>query len=294
MKDGRWVPTANNADPNTRGFTLNQMYSFTVTPVEIAVAYHRGAGDEAARREFHNSKIGQPYIEGGSQVTDSHVDLCLGKYASNSNLPKIGDERLITLGVDQGKFHHWVAVEWRLRKTDGGILSDKALGKVIGFGKVFQDDWDQLGQLMRTYQVKAAVVDFFPDPTNGRRFARKFPGYVWLCQYVQGRAAREISIFEDEFGANVAKVDRTDWVAKALGRVMMSEIQFPQDISLEFRQHLKNQVRSYKKGQDGNYQAEYLPLGADHYAHALTYAEIALHVLEPNLGGYSVITNPRN
>jgi hypothetical protein len=53
-----------------RGFHVNQLYSFTVTPAELVVAHFRGFGDEFAAKEFHNSKLGLPYICTGARIND--------------------------------------------------------------------------------------------------------------------------------------------------------------------------------------------------------------------------------
>lgn len=292
LAPGVWTPTAVNADANTRGFTLNQMYSPVVTPHAFSIKYHRGRGDEAARREFHNSALGQPYVEDGSQVCDAHIDACIKDYALEQCYPKPGDKSLITLGIDQGGFHHWCAVKWTLRGTTGDA-NDRAIGRLIGCGRVLCDDWDEgVGRLMRMYQVKMAVVDCFPDQTSARRFARRFAGYVWACQYVVGRGAREITRFEDQYGANIAKVDRAGWLSKSLGRIMVGEAELPRDLPFEWRRQCKNLIREYKRGVDGNYQADYVRLSDDHYAHAWNYAEIALNILDPSTGG-SIITNFR-
>lgn len=290
---GFWEATAVDADPENRGFKLNQLYSPTVSPVQFAVAYHRGRGDEKARREFHNSKLGEPYVEDGSQVQDAHIDACtnvIAPYGLNSDIPMNGDE-LITLGVDQGKFHHWVAVKWTIRKGVAGDANDKAFGKLIGLGRVFQDNWSELYQLMARYQVRMAAIDFFPEQTQARRFGKQFPGFVWCVQYVTGRGAREISMSEDEYGANVAKVDKAGWLSKSLGRVMNREIAFPADIPWEFRRQLKNQVREFKMSTEGNYVAEYTRLSDDHWGHALNYAEIALNILDPSLHDSDTMTS---
>ena len=62
----------------------------------------------------------------------------------------------------------------------------------------------------------------------------------------------------------------------ALGRYHTNRIMLPRDISREFREHLKNIVRTYIKDESGNPQAKYIATGPDHFAHAQTYAEIAL------------------
>ena len=107
-------------------------------------------------------------------------------------------------------------------------------------------------------------------------------------------SAREVILHEDDFGANLAKVDKTSWLSKTLGRVLSETLELPRDLPLEFRQHLKNLVRSYKKGNDGNYHAEYVTLNnADHYSHALNYAEIALKIMDPSTHSSDIISGIR-
>lgn len=293
LANGRWKPTNADADPDSRGFWLSQLYSPTVNPFELAVAFLRGRGDEAARMEFHNSKLGLPYIEDGSQVNDGQVNECLKKYQTSTLVTPLGCKDVITLGIDQGKPHYWAAVKWTLnRDCQYGDVNDRAKGQLIGYGKVDQSEWIQgLAPLMRQFQVKMAVVDYLPEPTPARQFARTAPGYIWLCQYVVGRVAREITRFEDEYGANVAKVDKVSWLSKTLGRVMAAEIELPFDLSDEFRRHLKNNVRRQKKHSDGNYVTEYITVGEDHFAHALNYAEIALAILDPSIHKSDVLSS---
>ena len=38
LKDGVWIPTAPNANPNVRGFYINQLYSFTINAAELVIA----------------------------------------------------------------------------------------------------------------------------------------------------------------------------------------------------------------------------------------------------------------
>ena len=50
----------------------------------------------------------------------------------------------------------------------------------------------------------------------------------------------------------------------------------PRDISLEYRDHLKNVVRTYEKDEFNNPKLTYVSTGPDHFTHSFTYAEIAL------------------
>jgi hypothetical protein len=271
-----WQQMNGQGNPDIRGFHVNQMYSFTVTPGELVVAYHRGHGDEAANKEFHNSKLGLPFIGDGAQITDDMLDRSIGSHTINDPRPKMGGQQLITMGVDQGKTGYITVCDWSLDRIDRDINA-VARPRVAWFGKFGEEDWAYLDELMREWQVLACFVDADPNINEARRFARRFRGYVWLTRYRRGQTAKEMTI-EEEDNAPIAQVDRTNWLSCTLGRFkdQTPRIVLPRDISLEYRDHLKNLVRTYEKDDNGNYKMTYVNTGPDHYAHSLCYAEMAL------------------
>jgi len=276
LRDAIWEVTNPAADSESRGFNINQLYSYTVTPGELVVAYHRGMGDEAAAKEFSNSKLGLPFLGEGAQVTDDMIDRCIRNHTTNDPRPEVGGTRLVTLGADQGKLGYISVVEWLIPEYDRD-LNAVAIAKLLWFGKFGEEDWGILDELMREWQVLAAVVDADPNINEARRFARRFWGYVWLTRYRKGLTAREMSIAEED-NAPIAQVDRSNWLSCSLGRfkVQPPRIMLPRDISLEYREHLKNVVRTYEKDEFGNPKLTYVSTGPDHYTHSLTYAEIGL------------------
>jgi hypothetical protein len=271
-----WQSVNKNGNPDIRGFHVNQMYSFTVTPGELVVAYHRGRGDEAAAKEFNNSKLGLPFLGDGAQIDDVMIDRCIGDHSITDARPLIGGKSLITMGVDQGKTGYISVLEWKLERLDRDINA-VALAKLLWFGKFGEEDWQYLDELMREWQVLAAVVDADPNINEARRFARRFWGYVWLTRYRRGQTAKEMAI-EEEDNAPIAQVDRTSWLSCSLGRLKVQppRLVLPRDISLEYRDHLKALVRTYEKDENGNPRMVYVNTGPDHYAHSLTYAEMGL------------------
>jgi hypothetical protein len=291
LAGGRWRATNPDADPElSRGFWLSQLYSPTISPTDLAVAYLRGQGDEQAMREFFNSKLGLPYLGDAYRIDDAMLAACVKKYHTADVRPKTMSEGLITLGIDVGgAMHHWVAVKWRFDPTRPGDPNDKAQGQVIGFGRIMQDDWAGIHGLMAAYQVRKCVIDSEPGTTKQREFARAFPGHVYLCYYVTGRSGREVTIHEDVYGANNVKCDKTGWLSKSIGRVMARDLELPLDMSLEFQTQLKNSVRTIQMV-DQQPVAKFIDTGPDHYLHALTYAEIALKVMDPSLATSDVIT----
>jgi hypothetical protein len=269
------------------------MLSPGVTPEQFAAKYLKGErGDIAALREFHNSAIGEPYLEGSHRITESH--LIHAKKIDPYSTKDIGivrgeDHKMVTLGIDQGgPVHHWTAVSWKFDLERYGDPNDRAIGKVLGLGRIMADDWDRVFGLMREFQIVLAVIDYFPQPTEARKFARRFPGSVYLCQYTEGHSGREIVKTEDDYGASLVKCDKTAWLTKSLGRVMAGDLLLPTDASEEFDRNLKAPIRTMHKDKvKAEFAKNDIP---DHYAHALNYAEIALKIIDPSLAGCDTIT----
>lgn len=271
----KWIATA-KCDQDHRSFYINQLYSYSMTPGEVAMAYFRGVGDEAANVEFHNSKLGIPYIPDGGQVTDEEIENCVRKYSKGGSRPTVGGAQLITMGVDQGKWNHIVIMEYLLQSNASSDINAESSGKLLWEGKKDASNFEELDRLMREWQVLACVIDADPQINDARRFARRFPGYAWLCRYRRGVTGKELQESEQDTGSPLITVDRTNWLDASMGRFHSNRIVLPADISLEFRENIKNLVRTFEKDELGNPRATYINTGPDHFGHALNYAEMAL------------------
>jgi hypothetical protein len=179
------------------------------------------------------------------------------------------------MGVDQGKWHNIEITEYLFDNLSQD-LNVAATAKVLWVGKILEDEFHRLDELMREWQIMHCVIDPDPNINDARRFARRFPGYVTLCRYRKGQSGKEISIQEDELGTAMATVDRTNWLDAALGRFRTRRILLPRDISREYREQLKSPVRTYERDEIGNPIAKYVDTGPDHFAQTRCYSEIAL------------------
>jgi hypothetical protein len=279
LKNAYWEPFDKNANPEVRGFYINQLYSFTIQPKELVVAHFRGVGDELAEKEFHNSKLGMPFIANGARVDDTMLKRAVerGGYSKGGERPSRAG-RMITMGIDRGKWNYVEVCEWFFDKA-GLDLNASAHCKVLYEGKFLEEDFDQMAdQLMREWQVLACVVDADPGPMDARRFARRFPGFVWLCRYRSGKVGKEIAISEEEDGAPIATVDRANWLSASLGRFKTDppRIVLPTDVSAEYLEHMKALTSTYVRDDLGNPVLDFVKTKPDHFAHARNYNEIAL------------------
>ncbi len=280
----RWEIGNQNGNPDIRGFAISQLYSYTVSPGELVMAYFKGFGDEAADTEFHNSKLGHPYIGDGAKITEEDIEACIKGHSKEDARP-VGGERIITMGLDQGKFNYVEITEWFFDHY-ANDLNVAARAKVLYESKFHEEDWHIADELMREFQVQSCVVDADPQVMEARRFARRFPGYVWLSRFRRGVTAKEISVSDDDDFAPIATVDRSNWFSAALGRFRQPRrIILPRDVSMEYRQHIQAPIRTYmregtveekRKRQTDNLVSKYISTGEDHFALARVYSEIAL------------------
>lgn len=284
LSKATWEVGNQNGNPDIRGFAISQLYSYTVTPGELVMAHFKGFGDEVANCEMHNSKLGHPYIGDGAKVTEEDVQACIANHTKDDIRPVSGN-RIITMGIDQGKFNHVEITEWFFDKYSND-LNVAAKAKVLFQVKFSEEDWNFLDQLMVEWQIQAAVVDADPQVMEARRFARRFPSFVWLCRFRRGVTAKEISVADDGDFAPIATVDRSSWFSAALGRFREPRrILLPRDVSREYLDHIQAPVRTYvkagsvdeqKKSQSIDLVCKYISTGPDHYALARVYSEIAL------------------
>ncbi len=269
LAPGQWVPEAPGRI--ARGFYINQLYSPTVEPANIAKMYLRSLTDKTAEQEFRNSKMGEAHLVEGAQVNDTEIEACIGEYKKQSG----ATNGLITMGVDVGGWCHVEICMWDIKQgapaTDVNMYSRC---RVIWFGKV--RNFEELDVLMRQYNVTFSVIDAQPERRKSYEFATRFWGKVKTCFY--GNSVRGRSITESDNSDQSITVDRTSWLDLSLGRFHMGKkaITIPSDVDHEYKSHMKALARRYEKDSNGNQVGRYIEIGPDHYAHAHNYAEIAL------------------
>lgn len=268
IKTGFWEPLG-HTDFQNRGFYVNQLYSPTITPAELAKAKFKALSDPHAEQEFYNSKGGVPHIVDGARVSEAMIDKCIGDHRKDAAAPH---GKLVTMGVDVGKWLHCEIAQWFPKQlgADLNMLSDS---KIIWEGKV--SAFEELDKLMRQYQILFCVIDANPERRKAYEFAIRFHGHVKLCFYGKGLSSKNIQISKDD-DQHFVSVDRTSWMDASLSRFKTQTIKLPADVSREYREHIKNPIRVYDKDKDGNPIGKYVSTGDDHFAHARTYDEIAL------------------
>jgi hypothetical protein len=134
--------------------------------------------------------------------------------------------------------------------------------------------WDEMDLAMVRYRVDKCCIDYAPETTKVREFARKFPGKVEAIRYSPSPTSTGESRGDDE-GVTVRTVARTEVIDRAFQRVIGGEVGVPVNLPVEVFTHLKAMTRQIVKTGVTEYAA-WVESGPDHYAHALVYSELAL------------------
>lgn len=277
---GYWKPFGQGGLDN-QGWLINQLYSMTVSPAQLAEAFMKSLKDRASEQEFYNSKLGLPHIVEGARITDAMIEHAIEK-GGGYTMAEIflNQNKFVTMGVDVGRWLHYEIVAWNmLGNKFGNDINVMSNAKVLAAGKV--SSFEELDALMKNHQILMCVIDANPERRKAYEFACRFWGHVKLCFYGKGVTGKQIKVDkegEENVEDHKITVDRTSWLDMSLGRYHSKTIILPRDISYEYKEHLKSPVRIYEKDSDGNSIGKYVNTGDDHFAHARNYAEIALPI----------------
>jgi hypothetical protein len=271
LKEGKWVST--HEDRDIKGFYVNQLYSSTVSPVEIAKAVFRSKRNAADEQELYNSKLGLPHSVEGARLSDAQIENCKGDYPKGTK----NRNGIVCMGIDIGKWIHFEIGVYNFPEKRGMHTIDlniRCMYKLIYADKVL--NFEDLDVYLDEYGIQLAVCDIQPERRKAHEFASRNYGRVKLCYYAEGIHGKMVK--EDESEQTVS-VDRTSWMDMALNRFRLNSITLPIDLQREYKEHVKSPVRVYTKDNRGNPIARYVTgIKEDHFAHARTYSEIALAI----------------
>lgn len=261
---GDWV--ISNQQANSRGFYINQLYSSTVSPSEIVAQYFKAQVNPADEQEFYNSKLGLGHLVEGARINADEIKDCTAGYSNGCNSD---NSKIVTMGVDVGKWLHVEIMEWH-PTGESGNMHQTFIPKAIYIGKVV--DFTELDTLIYKYAINHTVIDANPERREALKFAYRFPGLVDVCFYGRDQKSREIVVGKE---IPSITVDRTSWMELAMSRFSSKRVRIPMDTPFEYKEHISAVAKIYERDTDGNPTAKFINMGPDHYAHAHTYAEIA-------------------
>jgi len=256
--DGRWVAKYPGRD--TQSYHVTSL----VFPFITANDLKKAEQDAKFKKTFFNFDLGETYSEGEDKISRDLVLKCV------RNRPMRGAGEGFFMGVDQGNVLHYVVLS-----VDGPISNMESAG--------ITDSFDRIGELMNVYGVRLCVVDAGPNEHSARELRDNFEGRIYLNYYrdVEGGMKRgkvDYSIITD-------RTEGLDMVASDLAQGLITLPEMG-ELKEEFIAHLTNMRREIIEDKHGQRRAVWVKTGADHFLHALNYAQIAKKIDAE--GGYQV------
>lgn len=270
----QWQPSYQGR--HIHGYHINQMYSFTIEPWEFAVSALKRHASEEDETEFHNSKLGLPHVVKGAQINDDDIEECTGLYARSGSA---GSNQFVCMGIDVGNKIHIEITEYLLDEKKAAKTKDVNLmseARVLWHGTV--DEFEEIDDYVFQYDVNSIVIDRQPEQRKSKEFSNRFRGIAHTCVTTGDKISGRDIVEHDWEDEDSISIDKTSWLDVALRRFKARTIKIPMDTDLEYRDHIKEPVRVYKKNAQGQPRGIYLAAGADHYAMARCYCEIAFKV----------------
>ncbi len=246
---GEWVARRPEIT-DWRGYQFSQLFSQYVPPAEILKLYR-----ETTRMDkIYNYKLGLPYVAANSRITKEQVLKLCGSHGIASS-----DPGPCYMGIDQGKGLH--------------VTIGRREGRMPHVGEY--RDFEELDGLMESFRVARCVIDGQPETREARKFAKRFPGRVFLCRYNDNQR-NDYAWNEKEYTVSVNRTESMDAAHEALsgGKVILPRQCEPVDA---FATHAQNTARKLEEDEEsGSKVYVWVKTGPDHYRHAFNYLCIAM------------------
>lgn len=253
ISKGQWVAQKPSIT-DKRGYQYSQLFSHYVDPKDILHQFRTTNN----LTDFYNLKIGLAYVEAHNRLSVEQVlDLCGTEgIVSESKGPCF-------MGIDQGSDLHVVIGQKHPQKA----------GKIVHM-EVYKD-WEELGPLMKRFNVLRAVVDALPETRNARAFAKRHEGKVYLNYYNEHQKG-SYAWNEKEL---IVSCNRTESLDASHNEVMKGELILPKRCQIveEFAQHLHHAAKKLEEDEEtGSKRYIYVRVGGDdHFRHAYNYEAMA-------------------
>lgn len=251
---GRWVAKRPGVK-DVRGYHLSQLFAPWIPPEVILDEFEQGENLDV----FFNERIGLPFVLAENELKREQVLALCG------DVPRAhsGQEEVVA-GIDQGKDLHVAVVG----------MGAAGRPRLVGL-EVFRDE-EKAREYLQRFRLVGGVIDALPETRVADKFVAWFPG-KFFRNFYRERPAREMVSWDET--RNVVMSDRTHSLDALYEGLRGGDWALPaRDRETEtLATHVFHLKRKRVTNDDtGDVRYEYVRTGADHYAHALNYAAVAL------------------
>lgn len=265
ISEGEWIPRGSG---DIEGYTMNALMNPNADIPALLTKWETGKHRAIQRRNL----LGLPSRESGGESLNAKevlARLC-GKYDQLG-----GHDGPTWGGADVGGS----------AETSPVIIADKPKG---GKARVIYiadwNDWSDLDTIMRVFHVERFVIDALPENREAKKFAKRWPGRVFICYYV-GKRGGGIEWNKPERG--MVEVDRTESLDDSHEPLYTGlDIELPGADDPEVRKfalHCEGIHKIEKETPKGNTVGLWEKTGPDHRRHAFNYLWVAMNAEKPKL-----------
>lgn len=181
--NGVWIPKKPELSNEKHGYHLCHLYTPYVKlkkQLEIWQRIIRGVPRSGEDKEtFKREILGLPYVNTKNQITTAQVLACCRQFNLDivpfEYIDVSGNLMGIDTGKDTGKGHHYF-----IGRKEG--MNEEEVYKIFKIG--IAHSFDELGKLMKDYQVKCCVIDPGGNASSADKFQEHFgKEKVILCYY---------------------------------------------------------------------------------------------------------------
>jgi hypothetical protein len=253
------------------GYQLSKFASTRVSDAEDEAGTHTKPAALLAEwrqtplpAEFFASELGLPYLAAGDGLTEQDLLQLVGPYRMTHK------GQACVMGVDQGTALHIVIKE----PHPSGLIFTVRVHHEPAADATFT----HLDYYMNTYDVRACVIDALPNTHAARDFAKRYPGRVYLAYYGTTQKGLADGGYDKDHSPTVT-INRTEAFDTWRDTYQKGRRRIPrvEDEMTEYVKEMTNILRTVDEDPEtGGKRARWIKRGPDHYAHADSYAEIAL------------------
>lgn len=266
VRKGEWV--AEHPDRGIRGYHIPRLVVPHTNVASIIKASKKT--NPTDRKTHHNKDLGLAYADEEGRLSDEAIAAACRAY---SMAPRDGGsttDNLVTMGVDVASVR---ALNVRISEHFGDRKRALLITRV--------DDFNELANLMRRFNVKMAAVDHAPDERMSRSFAEKFPGRVYLVAYAQNQK-QIFSVDEDTKLATVRRVEAIDatydLIRRQLNELPGGRTGDPEALPEGYKDEMQGEVRESETDEFGRSTVRYKKTGPNDYTHAEVYDVVATEI----------------
>jgi hypothetical protein len=269
---GVWVPKYPGRA--THGYHFSKFFSKVLSRADI----EQGCETKASAllrewqmtdfpQEFYNSELGLPYLAAEGGLTEQDLKSISGNWTMRER------GKGCVMGVDQNRGLHIVIKQ--PDENQGVVFTLR-----VHHEPQTDADFSHLDHFMEAYDVRACVIDALPGTQAASAFAHRFRGRVWCAYYTAQKG--KVAWSYDSDNTPIVNINRTDALDAWRDVHQMGKRRIPriEDEVTEFVRQMTNTLRSIQEDpMSGQKRAVWIKRGPDHFAHADSYAEIALERL---------------